>query len=213
MLALARVAAQIAVVAILLWWLVAQHVVPAVQQHADGPHSAPYVPPRGPLRVDGSPSISAERVDGILAAYQSPLKGHGTDIVALSSKYKIDDAVAIAFFVMESRAGTQGEAVATHNFGNLRPMPNKPSRDGYRYYDSWVDGATEWFQLMSNLYVSQLKLHTIAEIIPVYAPSSDSNDPSSMTAGIQQLVACWRGSVDQCPADPAAVPTVIASTD
>ena len=209
-LALVRVVVQFAVVAILIWWLVSRFAAPAAQ-HAGPSHVTLYVPPHGPLRVDGGPTISPERLDGILAAYQSPLQGHGQDILALSSKYKIDDAVALAFFVMESRAGTQGEAVATHNFGNLRPMPNEPARDGYRYYDSWIDGAAEWFHLMSDLYVNQLKLHKVADIIPVYAPSSDSNDPASMTAGIEQLVACWRGAVGRCPADPAAVPTVIAS--
>ncbi len=207
----ARVAAQLGFVAVLVWWLVAHHAVPALK-HPAATRGTPYVPPNGPVRVDGGPSISAERLDGILAAYQSPLQGQGEHIVALSNKYKIDDGVALAFFVMESRAGTQGEAVATHNFGNLRPMPNEPARDGYRYYDTWIDGAAEWFRLMRDLYVNQLDLHTVAEIVPVYAPAADSNDPPTMTAGILQLVGCWRGTADQCPADPPGMPTVIATT-
>ena len=41
---------------------------------------------------------------------------------------------------------------------------------------------------------------------------TDRNDPPSMTAGILQLVACWRGDVARCPSDPPAVPTVIAAS-
>jgi hypothetical protein len=207
----ARLAAEILLIGLLVWWLALRHGTPAAV-HPPVPPFKPYVPPNGPVRVDGGPTISADRVNGILAAYQSPLQGRGADIVALSNKYRIDDAVALAFFVMESRAGTRGEAVATHSFGNLRPMPGEPSHDGYRYYPSWIDGAAEWFQLMRDLYVNQLKLHAVVEVVPVYAPSTDNNDPPSMTDGILQLVACWRGAVGKCPADPPEVPTVIASS-
>ncbi len=207
----ARLVLDVLVIGLLAWWLAAHLTLPGVNG-SEQPRFTPYVPPRGPLRVDGGPTISADRVNGILAAYQSPLQGHGKDILALSEKYRIDDAVALAFFVMESRAGTQGEAVTTHSFGNLRPMSNEPSRDGYRYYDSWVDGAVEWFSLMRSLYVDQMKLHTVADIVPIYAPSTDNNDPPTMSTGILQLVDCWRGAVDRCPANPAAVPTVIVST-
>jgi hypothetical protein len=150
-------------------------------------------------------------VDGILAAYESPLAGHGQELVGLSRTYQIDDAVALAFFVMESRAGTQGEAVATHSFGNLRPMPNAPSLDGYRLYSRWMDGATEWFSVLRSLYLDQLHLRSVEDIVPVYAPYSDSNNPATMEAGIRQLVACWRGSANACPGDPAAVRGLIAS--
>jgi hypothetical protein len=164
-----------------------------------------------PLSIAGKPTLDAARVNDILAAYGSPLKGQGKAIVALSARYKVDDAVALAFFVMESRAGTQGEAVVTRNFGNLRPMPNAPALDGYRQYDSWLEGATEWFQVMRTLYLDSMKLATIEEIVPVYAPASDNNQPPVMIAGIHQLVACWRGNADACPDSPAAVRDMVAS--
>jgi hypothetical protein len=123
----------------------------------------------------------------------------------------VDDAVALAFFVMESRAGTQGQAVQTHSFGNLRPMPNAPSRDGYRYYASWTDGAGEWFSLIRHLYIDQLGLRSVQDIVPVYAPSTDSNDPAVMVSGITQLVSCWRGDVNSCPGDPSGVVDLVSS--
>jgi hypothetical protein len=130
------------------------------------------------------------------------LLGDANHIVSLSQKYKIDDAVALAFFVMESRAGTVGEAIQTQNVGNVRPMPDAPVTDGYRQYRSWLGGVTEWFHLVRNLYLDKLRLRTVEVMVPVYAPATDNNDPVSMVAGIRQLVACWRGDVAACPPDP-----------
>ena len=163
------------------------------------------------LPVAGRPSLDATRVNGILAAYGSPLQGQGKAIVALSARYKVDDAVALAFFVMESRAGTQGEAVVTRSFGNVRPMPDAPAVDGYRQYGSWLEGATEWFQLIRSLYIDTMKLKTVEEIVPVYAPMADNNQPPVMVAGIHQLVACWRGDASVCPDAPSAVRDMVAA--
>lgn len=194
---------------LLTGWLV--HTLLPGQSSPFGGSALP--PPPGdaplPVAITGSPSLAAARVNGILAAYGSPLQGQGKALVALSARYKVDDAVALAFFVMESRAGTEGEAVLTHSFGNLRPMPNAPSLDGYRSYDSWLDGAAEWFQLIRTLYLDTLGLNTVEAIVPVYAPASDHNQPPVMVAGIHQLVACWRGYVPACPDDPAAVRALV----
>ena len=159
----------------------------------------------------GAPSLNAALVDGILAAYGSPLHGHGAEIVTLSRRYQIDDAVALGFFVMESRAGTQGEAVGTHSFGNLRPMPNAPATDGYRAYGSWLESAAEWFRVLRSLYLNELKLTSVERVVPVYAPASDSNDPPTMIAGIRQLVRCWRGEPEHCPNDPPGVRALVAA--
>jgi hypothetical protein len=114
--------------------------------------------------------------------------------------------------VMESRAGTQGEAILTHSFGNLRPMPGEPSLDGYRTYHDWMDGAREWFKIIRSLYLDTLKLRTVEDVVPVYAPASDDNNPPAMIAGIQQLVRCWRGNAAACPTDPPGVPALVAGT-
>lgn len=173
------------------------------------------VPPRRAdtaLAIQGGPSLDGARVDGILAAYGSPLKGHGAQIVDLSRRYQVDDAVALAFFVMESRAGTQGEAVLTHSFGNLRPMPNVPMKDGYRKYHTWMESADEWFAVIRSLYLQTLKLRTVDAVVPVYAPASDNNNPPTMIAGIHQLVRCWRGQAAACPDDPPGVRLLVTAT-
>jgi hypothetical protein len=162
-----------------------------------------------PLTLTGAASLDPARVDGILAAYGSPLYGHGKDLVDLSIRFGIDDAVALAFFVMESRAGTQGEAVLTHSFGNLRPMPGEPALDGYRTYHDWMEGAREWFKVLRTLYIDTMKLRTVDDVVPVYAPASDYNNPAAMIAGIHQLVRCWRGTASACPSDPPGVPALV----
>lgn len=162
------------------------------------------------LPVAGAPSLGAPLVNAILVAYHSPLRAEGARIVALSRRYRIDDAVALAFFVMESRAGTQGEAVLTHSPGNLRPMPNAAARDGYRSYATWTAGTDEWFRMLRSFYLDTLKLSTVEAVVPVYAPAWDNNDPVNMIAGIRQLVSCWRGALASCPDDPPGIPALVA---
>jgi hypothetical protein len=207
---------------LLVWWLISalhqgsdvisrgQDAIKHVLPHQSAPLRTTPIS-TAPLQVAGKPSLDVTRVNDILDAYNSPLKGQGKAIIALSTRYKVDDAIALAFFVMESRAGTQGEAVVTRSFGNLRPMPNAPAVDGYRQYDSWLEGATEWFQVMRALYLDTMKLDTVEEIVPVYAPATDNNQPPVMIAGIHQLVTCWRGNADACPESPHAVRDMVDS--
>jgi hypothetical protein len=189
----------------------AGHHTRAVPAAAPLPTIEDRYSPTAALPIAGGPVLDASLVDRILAAYDSPLRGHGKEIVALSRQYRIDDAVGLAFFVMESRAGTQGEAIVTHSFGNLRPMPHEPAIDGYRAYRTWEDGVAEWFRVMRSLYLDKMALHNVEDVIPVYAPASDLNDPATMVAGIHQLVACWRGYVSVCPEHPASMPALITS--
>jgi hypothetical protein len=157
------------------------------------PVRAPQAPvPLSSFDVRGKPTISAALIDQVLSAYGSPMAGEGRDIYNLGVKYEIDPAFCLAFFVHESAAGTRGEAVITHNLGNIRATAGSPSRDGYRYYDSWLDGAEDWYRLISHVYVGSWGLSTVDQIVPVYAPSADSNDPAAYIDDVEQLVTAWR---------------------
>lgn len=155
------------------------------------PPSRPLPPATGDTVV-GGPTISPAQINAVLAAYGSPMAGDGQALYNLGVRYGIDPAYCLAFFVHESSAGTQGEAVLTHNLGNIRAIAGLPSLDGYRYFDTWLDGAKAWYELISGLYIKQWKLATVGQIIPVYAPSGDSNDPTAYIDGVNQLVAEWR---------------------
>ncbi|MGH2409875.1 MAG: glucosaminidase domain-containing protein, partial [Chloroflexota bacterium] len=155
------------------------------------PVSRPLSPATGDT-VAGGPTISPAQMNAVLAAYGSPMAGDGQALYNLGVQYGIDPAYCLAFFVHESGAGTQGEAVLTHNLGNIRAIAGLPSLDGYRYFDTWLAGAKAWYELISGLYIKQWKLATVDQIIPVYAPSGDSNDPTAYIDGVNQLVAGWR---------------------
>jgi hypothetical protein len=170
----------------------------------------PGAPLPAVLPVGGPPTLDVRLVNDILAAYRSPLSGHGADIVSLSTRYGIDDSVSLGFFVMESRVGTQGEALRTLSVGNMRPMGGAASLDGYRSYSSWLDGVAEWYRVIHDLYLNTLQLISVEAVVPVYAPSSDYNDPLTMIAGIRQLVSCWRGDAGSCPADPPGMAAIVA---
>jgi hypothetical protein len=158
--------------------------------------AAAAVPP-SPLRptgfdVRGGPSITVDQINQVLGDYGSPMAGMGQTIYDLGVKYGIDPAYCLAFFVHESAAGTRGEAVLTHSVGNIRPVAGAPSKDGYRYYDTWQEGAEDWYRLISKLYVNSWDLTSVDKIIPVYAPSGDNNDPTAYIDDVEQLVTAWR---------------------
>jgi hypothetical protein len=164
---------------------------PIVQLPDARPISRPLPPATGDA-VAGGPTISPAQINAVLTAYGSPMAGDGQALYDLGVQYGIDPAYCLAFFVHESGAGTQGEAVLTHNLGNIRAIAGLPSLGGYRYFDTWLAGAKAWYELISGLYLKQWKLATVSQIIPVYAPSGDSNDPTAYIDGVNQLVAGWR---------------------
>jgi len=158
---------------------------PAIKGH--------LLPPATGTTLAGGPTISPAQINAVLARYGSPMAGAGQALYDLGVKYGIDPAYCLAFFVHESGAGTQGEAVLTHNLGNIRAITGYPSLGGYRYFDTWLEGAEAWYKLIGELYIKQWKLATVDTIIPVYAPSADSNDPTAYIDDVNQMVASWRG--------------------
>ena len=154
-------------------------------------HTSAFVPATI-YDLRSKPSISVDHINQILSSYGSPMAGQGQVLYDLGVKYGIDPAFCLAFFVHESGAGTQGEAAITHSVGNIRVVGNEPSRDGYRYYDTWTQGAEDWYRLISNLYITGWGLTTVERIIPVYAPSGDNNNTSAYIDDVEQLVGAWR---------------------
>ena len=154
--------------------------------------AAPLLPMPTGYALQGRPTVSASLIDQVLNAYGSPMAGDGKALYDLGVKYGIDPAYCLAFFVHESAAGTRGEAVLTHNLGNIRAVAGAPSMDGYRYYDTWLEGAADWYRLISKIYVHDWKLTTVDSVVPVYAPSADNNDPTAYIDDVEQLVSAWR---------------------
>lgn len=142
--------------------------------------------------VTGPPTLSAAFVNQVLAKAHSPAQGTGVALYTLSQQYGVDDAYALAFFQHESHFGTTGVARVTRSLGNIRCSPGYPCLDGFRAYATWEQGYQDWYALIRNLYVDQWHRVTIAQIVPIYAPASDGNDPASYIAAVEQAVTMWR---------------------
>jgi len=146
--------------------------------------------------VRGTPTLSSDFVNHVLAAAHSPAQGTGQALYELSRQYGIDDAYALAFFAHESQFGTTGMAQLTHSFGNIRCSTGYQCINGYRAYSSWVASEQDWYQLIRTLYINTWHLTTVEQIVPVYAPMSDGNDVPGYIAEVLQAVAHWqRGDV------------------
>ncbi len=142
--------------------------------------------------VRHSPSITVATIRSVLQKYNSPAVGSAEAIYNLGVEYGIDPAFCLAFFVNESTAGTAGVARTTKSVGNIRTTAGYADYQGYRKYDSWEQGIEDWYRLIRDLYIADWGLATVDQIIPVYAPSSDGNDPEHYIATVKKLVSAWR---------------------
>lgn len=145
----------------------------------------------GPYSVLGKPTITADFINQVLAAYHSPAAGKGQALYDMGVKYGIDPAFALAFFLHESTFGTAGEARTSLSLGNLRCIPNFKCQDGYAWFNTWEDGFEAWYKLIRNLYVAYWGLTTVDQIIPKYAPAADNNDEAAYIASLKRAITVW----------------------
>jgi hypothetical protein len=177
------------------------------------PHPAaqtmrPFVP-SGPCRqvrtactaptrsLDGAPSLSANTILSVLQSYNSPAANStfANQLYDLGLKYNINPAYALGFFAFESQCGSAGVATHTDSLGNVRFTQSASpvgygNYNGYRKYSSWRDGAEDWYWVVRTFYINK-GLNDIFKIIPIYAPSTDNNDPQLYAQTVYQLVQKW----------------------
>lgn len=157
------------------------------------PVPTPDIARLGAAPVVGPPSVDVALIRRVLQRYNSPAADEAQAFYDFGVARGIDPAYCLAFFIIESSAGTQGVARTTYSVGNIRALSGQPSFEGFRRYDSWRDGIADWYRLIDELYVRELGLTTIDTIVPVYAPGEDSNDPAAYILTVKRLVAGWRG--------------------
>lgn len=161
--------------------------------------AAPRVAPRpvgdadqAGLAVVRAPSIDVATIRRVLQQYGSPAAGEAQAIYDLGAQYGLDPAICLAFFIVESAAGTKGIATETRSLGNIRATPGYVNHRGYRKYATWREGIEDWYRLIARLYVGEWGLTTVETIVPVYAPAADNNDPARYIATVRRLVTEWR---------------------
>jgi hypothetical protein len=158
----------------------------------------PAAPPVGRHELRAAPSLDAAGIERILAAYGSPAVGTGELWYRLGVERGIDPAYAVAFFIHESGAGTapgwaglKPDGSTTHNVGNIICAGYADCYGRFRDYPDWAAGIADWYRLIDIEYLQWRGLATVAEIIPVYAPSVENN-VELYIATVEQLVDSWR---------------------
>jgi hypothetical protein len=156
------------------------------------PVPTPDIAPLGPGYVQGPPSVDVALIRRVLQSYNSPAIDEAQAFYDLGVARGIDPAWCLAFFIMESGAGTQGVARTTYSVGNIRALPGQPDFQGYRQYANWREGIADWYRLIDEVYIRDRGEATIDAIVPVYAPASE-NDVAAYIRTVKRLVARWRG--------------------
>ena len=157
-----------------------------------------------PDLVLGPPSLTAEQIDEILERYGSPAQGVGEISVSLSMEYCIDVAYLLGFFRHESTFGTAPNwaglkpgGLTTHNVGNITCAGYATCAGRFRDYPNWEEGIRDWFRLILEEYVAGRGTITLEEIIPIYAPKADRNNPDAYVKAVRGYIQEWRGQKNQ----------------
>ncbi|MGC8951258.1 glucosaminidase domain-containing protein [Chloroflexus sp.] len=156
------------------------------------------IPALGDHRLRSAPSLTPAQIDEILRSYGSPATGTGEIWYRLGLEYNIDPAYAIAFFIHESGAGTnpnwagmKPDGSTTHNVGNIICAGYPTCYGRFRDYPDWETGIADWYRLIDVEYIRWRGLQTVADIIPIYAPSFE-NDVQGYIQVVTGLVDRWR---------------------
>ncbi|MGQ9529604.1 MAG: hypothetical protein ACUVUA_17965, partial [Chloroflexus sp.] len=138
------------------------------------------------------------QIDRILQSYGSPATGTGEIWYRFGVEYNIDPAYALAFFIHESGAGTnpnwagfKPDGSTTHNVGNIICAGYPTCYGRFRDYPTWEAGIADWYRLIDVEYIRGRGLQTVAEVIPIYAPSIE-NDVQGYINVVTRLVDQWR---------------------
>jgi hypothetical protein len=153
---------------------------------------------RNELTFTGPARITLDQFRKVLAYYRSPVLSDAGDLYATIVNDGLDPAVALAFFVRESGAGTavgycNGEnSLNNKNWGNVRG--EEDGACGFQRFPTWKAGLDAWCRLMIKYYVNK-GLNHMEDAIPVYAPASDGNNPAEYVREMYSFVLKWQGYV------------------
>lgn len=139
-----------------------------------------------------APRISRRLFRQALDHRRSPATGLGDELYKVCLGWSVDPAVALAMFTHESQCGTQGVAVRSLNFGNLRRGPGAlKTVEGFAQYASWVVSCNDYCRLIAGPLYYGSGLRKVSEIIRRYAPSGDRNNPAQYAAAVNHMVEVW----------------------
>ncbi len=154
-------------------------------------------PGLGQYNPIGPPSISLATFAHFLQVNNSPAYPEAASMYENCLKLSCDPAVALAFFNHESSMGRAGAAVGHKSFGNIRCTPGWPcdysgGGGGFKIYNNWTEGLIDWAILLKDVYAAKFQLYSLEQIIPVYAPAEDHNQPVVYINTVKSLVDQYR---------------------
>jgi hypothetical protein len=152
------------------------------------------------LVVGVLPRISADRFAAFLREVGSPAAGEAHDSWSAVAAEGVDPLFALAVFWHESRCGTTG-VVAQYDLRN--PGATRSSRTGvgepviipgrgqFWRYPSWVHGFRDLARRLVDpgFVYRQRGAWSVEQIIPLWAPASDGNNPASYVAAVRSFMA------------------------
>lgn len=161
-----------------------------------------------PLTFRNAPRISQGQFARVLERYKSPCAPIAAECYKIVTDSTLDPSIALAFFGHESVFGTQGVAVETLNWGNVRTAMRPERTTGmhprnFAIFRSWQDGLRDWCERINQRYIDQRGLDTVEKAIPVYAPSTDGNNEQRYIEHVNQLVTAWVAEDAQPTPQPA----------
>jgi hypothetical protein len=150
--------------------------------------------PPSDLTLLSPPRISLALFARVLSSNGSPAAPLASQLYHIPPQFGLDPALALAYFHHESSYGTQGAAVATRNWGNLRRGQGRATGmlHGFASYRSWNDSLYDWCLLLKTLYIGAHRLTTVRTMLHLYAPSSDGNTPIRYADAVIADVARWQ---------------------
>ena len=148
------------------------------------------LPPVSGTSVLGSPSLSADFINQMLALAGSPAAGTGQALYDLSKESGVDDAYALAVFEKESSFGKYGAAFENHALGNIVCAGYPTCNGRFRSYSSWSAGYADFYRWIMTEYVAR-GLSTVETITPVYAPALE-NDTGLYIQQVRQSMLVFR---------------------
>jgi hypothetical protein len=151
------------------------------------------------------PRLSAAFINRVLAAYHSPAAGLGAQIYNLGQQSGVNSDLLLGIFGHESLFGTTGEAHVSRSVGNLRCLDSSYApyhtrcANGYAQFPSWLDGIGAFYRLLKVGYIDGLvtvpivghRCTTLAQVIPVWAPVGDGNDPGAYIGDVLTFLHTW----------------------
>lgn len=153
------------------------------------------------LTIAGPPGITRQHFAAILDLHRSPAVGEAAAIYDALVSGRVRPEVFLAFWWVESQFGRLGVQAAydTHNPGNVR-TPEIGSifitsvdtpRGRFAKYPDWQSGATDWAERLKGPRYAGAGLTTVRQVLPKYAPASDSNDPAHYADAVIDLATQW----------------------